>query len=60
MICHYWYFVDGSYKYEPEVCNGCGDKTMMAYKLENIAVLNVKGVDYRCVTWNLSRSDAIS
>ena len=25
---------------------------MMAYELENIAILNVKGVDYRCVLWN--------
>ena len=60
MICHYWYFLDCSYKYEPEVCNGCQDRTMIAYKLEKIAILNVKGVDYRCVTWNLSRSDTVS
>ena len=23
MICHYWYFEDICYKYEPYVCNAC-------------------------------------
>ena len=32
---------------------------MLAYELKNIAILNVKGVDYRCVLWNMSKNDAI-
>ena len=55
MICHYWYFKDIGYKYEPEVCNGCHDISMMVYELRNIAILNVKGVD----VWNMTRNDAI-
>ena len=31
---------------------------MMAYELENIAILNVKCVDYRCVIRNMTRNDA--
>ena len=31
---------------------------IMAYKLKNIAILNVKGVDYRCVLWNVTKNDA--
>ena len=49
MICHYWYFKDISYKFEPYASNRCDDISMMAYDLKNIAILNVKGVDYRCV-----------
>ena len=30
----------------------------MAYELKNIAILNVKGVDYRCVLWNITKNDA--
>ena len=48
-ICHYWYFKDIGYIFEPYVCNGYHDIPMMAYGLENIAILNVKGVDYRCI-----------
>ena len=45
MICHYWYFKDIAYKFMPYACNKCHDTSMMAYELENIAILNVKGVD---------------
>ena len=31
MICHYWYFLDNNCKYEPEVCNGCHNISMMVY-----------------------------
>ena len=24
-ICHYWYFKDIGFKYEPYLCNGCLD-----------------------------------
>ena len=61
MICHCWYFEkDIGYKSEPYVCNRCHDISIMAYKLENIAILNVKGVDYRCILWNMTRNDAIN
>ena len=28
---------------------------MTAYELKNIAILNVKGVDFRCILWGISR-----
>ena len=60
MICHCLYFLDSNYEYEPEVCNGCHDISMMAYELERIAILNVKGIAYRCVMWNMTRNYAIN
>ena len=48
MLWNYWYFLDTCYRYKPEVCNGCHDISIMAFELENIAILNIKGVDYRC------------
>ena len=33
---------------------------MMAYELENIAILKVKVVDYRCVIWNMTGNYAIN
>ena len=32
----------------------------MAYELKNIAILNAKGVDYRCILWGISKNDAIN
>ena len=47
MIRQYWYFLNGNYKYKPEVCNGCHDISMMTFESEDIAILNVK----RCWLW---------
>ena len=32
---------------------------MIAYELKNIAILNAKGVDYRCILWGISKNDAV-
>ena len=48
MIFHYWYYIYNC-KYEPEICDSCHDISMMAYKFENSAILNIKGIDWRCV-----------
>ena len=34
MLCHYWYFKDVGYKFQPYVCNGCYAVSMMAYELK--------------------------
>ena len=31
---------------------------MMADELKNIAILNAKGFDYRCILWDISKNDA--
>ena len=49
MLCHYSYFKDVRFKFEPHVCNKCHDVWMTAYELKNIAILNVKGVEFRCI-----------
>ena len=60
ILCHYWYFKNIGHKFEPHVCNKCHDVLMTAYQLKNIAVLNVKSVDYRCILWGLTKSDIIN
>ena len=42
MLCHYWYFKDIGYKFQPHLCNGCHAVSVMAYELKNIAILNAK------------------
>ena len=46
-LCHYWYFKDAGYKFQPYLCNGCHAVSLIGYKLKNIAILDAKGVDYR-------------
>ena len=60
MICQYWYFKDIGYKYETYVCNGCHDLSMVVYDLNDFMILSIKGIDYRCYIFNMSKSDAFN
>ena len=60
MLCHYWYFKDVGYKFQPYLCNVCHTVSMMAYELKHIAKLNAKDVDYRCILWSISRDEAVN
>ena len=33
---------------------------MTAHELNKIAMLNVKGVDFRCILWRISRDEAVN
>ena len=54
-----WYYEDVGYKFELYVCNGCYAVSIMAYQLKNIAILNAKGIDCRCILWGISKNDAV-
>ena len=60
MICHYWYFKDIGFKYQPYVCNGCHDFSMIVQNLDDFLILRKKSVDYRCCVVNMSKKDAVS
>ena len=38
-VCHYWYLLNYSFKFQPNVCNRCHDLLMMPV---NLCYLNVK------------------
>ena len=48
-ICHYWYFLNHSFKFQPNVCNRYHDLLMISINLSDIAILNIKGADYCCI-----------
>ena len=59
-ICHYWYFSNYSFKSQPNVCNRSHDLLMMSMILTDIAILNIKGSDYRCIISLISKNEAIN
>ena len=60
MLCHYWYFKDVGYKSELHFCDKCYDVLTTVYELKNIAILNVKGSDYRCILRIISKNEAVN
>ena len=59
-ICHYWYFLNFSFKFQSNACNRCQDLLMMSINLSDIAILNIKDSDYRCSISLISKNEAIN
>ena len=59
-ICHYWYFLDKNFSYQPHLCNGCHDLMQKAMSFNDVAIVSIKGNDYRIHFWYMSKDDAIS
>ena len=59
-ICHYWYFLNYSFKYQPNICNRCHVLLMTFMILSNITVLNIKSSYYRYIISLISTNEAIN
>ena len=59
-ICHYWYFKDIGFKYEPYVCNGCHDLMQKTMSFNDVDIVYVKGSAYRIHFWYMNQDEAIS
>ena len=59
-VCHYWYFMNKGFKFQPIVCNKCLDLLMMSVNLSDIAILNIKGSNYCCIISGISKNEAIN
>ena len=58
--CHYWYFKGIGFKYELYLCNGCHDLMQKAVNFNDVAIVSLKGSDYRIPFWYMSKDDAIN
>ena len=43
-ICHYWYFKDIFFKYEPYLCNSCHDLMEKAMSFNDVAIVYVNAI----------------
>ena len=60
-VCHYWYFLNYSFKFHSNVFNNCHDLLMLmvSVNLIDIAILNIKCSDYRCIISLISKNETI-
>ena len=59
-ICHYWYFLDKVFKFQPHVYNGCHDVLMISVNLSHISIRNIHGADFCCIIKGISKSEAVN
>ena len=57
-IGHYCYFKDIGFKYEWYLCSGCHNLMQKAMNVNDVAIVSVKGNDYRIHFWYMSKDDA--
>ena len=57
-IWHYWYFLDKCFKYESHLCNGSHHLMQKTMNFTVVAIVSVKGNDYRIHFWYMSKDDA--
>ena len=41
-FCHYWYFLNKSFSYSPDTCDGCCDIVQKSTDFKNIAIVHLK------------------
>ena len=59
-ICDYWYFLDKVFRYEPYLSNGCHNLMQNAMNFNEVAIVSIKGNDYKFHFWYVSKDDAIN
>ena len=58
MICLYWFFNHG-FKFQDSVWNGGHDLMILCLNISDIGIISVTHVDYRCISFDISKSEAI-
>ena len=59
-ICHYWYFLNCCFKFQPNACNRCHDLLMRSMNLSEITISNIKDSDYCCIINLIIKTEAIN
>ena len=60
ILINYWCFKNIGFKYQPFVCNGCHDFSMIVQNLDDFVILKVKGVGYRYYLVGMNKKDTVS
>ena len=58
-LFHYWFFKDIGFEFQEHVCNKCHDLLIIAYSLNDIAILNGKGNTFRCILMGTSKTEGL-
>ena len=57
---HYWYCLNFSFNFQANGCNICHDLLIMSINFSDIAVLNIKGSDYRRIINVISKNEVLN
>ena len=58
-ICHYCYFLNKGFKFQPYACNKSHDSLIMSMNLSDIVIFNFQVYDYHSIFSGIRKSKAI-
>ena len=58
--CHYWYFLNFTFKFQTNVSNRCHGLLIMSMNLSDIAILNIKSSNYHCIICLIHKNEDIN
>ena len=53
-------FLDKNFNYDPYLCNGCHDLMQKVMNFNDVAIVSIKGNEYRIHFWYMSKDHAIN
>ena len=59
-ICHFWYFLDKDFKYEPYLWDSCPNLMHKAVNFNDVTIVSIKWSNYRTHFWYMSKVDGIN
>ena len=60
IICHYQYFLDKGFKFQPAVCNGFHYILMIFMNFNDHAILRIYGVNYPCINNGICKIETVN
>ena len=57
IICHYWFFLEVNFKFQPKVCDVCHNLKQKATSFNDVAIVSVKENDYRIDFWYMRKAE---
>ena len=60
MLNNFSVFSSKDFEFETYVCNGCHNLLITSTNLDDIAILNINGVDYSCIINEISKSEVVN
>ena len=57
-FCHYWYFLNKNFSYDPFTCDGCYDMVQRSADFTNIAIVHIKKTAYRIYFQHMNKHKA--
>ena len=60
IYCHYWYFLNKGFTFQPNVCNRCHVLLTISVNLSDITILSINSADYCCIISGISKNETIN